>query len=118
MRPDDLDAGWLWRMRREAGDAASLAEGLTREQLGASMRDQRAIAHAIEQLGEAAGRVSAGFRAAHPEIQWRRIIGARNRLAHDYERTDWEIIWTILQASIPGLLEALDTIIPPADSGG
>ncbi|HEX8904644.1 MAG TPA: HepT-like ribonuclease domain-containing protein, partial [Longimicrobiaceae bacterium] len=83
------------------------------EQLKASMRDQRAIAHAVEQLGEAAGRVSEAFQQRHPEIPWRQIVGARNRLAHEYERIDWSIIWKILQESIPTLLESLDKLIPP-----
>ena len=113
MLPEERDAGYLWRMRREARDAALLAEDLTLDELKSSMRDQRAIAHAVEQLGEAAARVSPEFCTRHPEIPWRQIVGARNRLAHDYERIDWDIIWKIVRESIPGLLDSLDAIIPP-----
>jgi uncharacterized protein with HEPN domain len=111
MQPDDRDAGLLWRMRRGARDAVALASELTLELLRASS----AICHAVEQVGEAAARVSPGFRDAHPELPWRQIIGARNRPAHDYEGTDWEIVWTIATGSLPDLLEKLDRLIPPAD---
>jgi uncharacterized protein with HEPN domain len=107
MQPDERDAAWLWRMRREATDAASLAEGLTLDELRASMRDQRAIAYAVEQLGEAA-LASRRSSATSPP----RSSGVRNRLVHDYQQTDWEIIWTILQESIPSLLESLDGLLP------
>lgn len=113
MLPEERDAGFLWRMRRVATDAALLAQNLTLDELKSSMRDQRAIAHAVEQLGEAAARVSPEFCDEHPEIPWRQIVGARNRLAHEYERIDWNIIWKILHDSIPTLLESLDAIIPP-----
>ena len=59
-----------------------------------------------------AARISPEFRDRHPEIQWRRIIGVRNRLAHDYQQTDWEIIWTILHELVPGLLGSLDALLP------
>ena len=112
MQPSDRDLAHLWKMRRDARDAAALVADLTFEGLLSSMRDQRAVVHALEQLGEAAGRVSAPFHAAHPEIEWRRIVGMRNRLAHGYERTDWGIVWTVLTVEIPRLLTALDPLIP------
>ncbi|HET7462431.1 MAG TPA: HepT-like ribonuclease domain-containing protein [Longimicrobium sp.] len=67
-----------------AATPVALAAELTPEKLRESMRDQRAISHAVEQVGEAASRLSPEFRDAHPEVPWRRIIGVRNRLAHDY----------------------------------
>ncbi|WP_395994431.1 DUF86 domain-containing protein [Actinomyces sp. Z5] len=38
-------------------------------------------------LGEAANKVSRGFREAHPEIVWHRPIGLRNRIIHGYCRS-------------------------------
>lgn len=36
----------------------------------------------IEIIGEAARRVSEEFRAEHPEIPWRSVVGQRHVLAH------------------------------------
>lgn len=42
-----------------------------------------------------------------PHIPWRRIIGTRNRLAHDYLGVDEDVIWDIVQTEVPSLLAAL-----------
>ncbi|MEO0408706.1 MAG: HepT-like ribonuclease domain-containing protein [Cyanobacteria bacterium P01_A01_bin.135] len=47
-------------------------------------------------LGEAARRLSDEFRQAHPEINWRQIIGLRNILSHRYDEIEQEDIWTTI----------------------
>ena len=46
----------------------------------------------LELIGEAATRVPSDAREAYPHISWRRIIGSRNRLAHDYLGIDDDMI--------------------------
>ena len=41
---------------------------------------QHGIMRLSDILGEAARHVSDDFRATHPEIRWRQIIGKRNRM--------------------------------------
>jgi len=43
-----------------------------------------AVERRIEVIGEAARHISESFKIMHPEIPWRRIIGQRNILAHEY----------------------------------
>ena len=45
----------------------------------------------LELIGEAATHIPIDIRTAHPEIQWRNNIGARNRLAHGYLSIDDEV---------------------------
>ena len=63
-----------------------------------------AVCRNLEILGEAAKRVDPEFRAAHPEIPWRKMAGARDILIHAYEETDPEIVWDIVENDIPALL--------------
>jgi uncharacterized protein with HEPN domain len=51
----------------------------------------------------------------HPEIPWRRIIGQRNILAHEYGEILVERIWKTAKESIPELVEVLNQLIPPAE---
>jgi uncharacterized protein with HEPN domain len=44
----------------------------------------------LEIIGEAANRLREDFRAQHPEIEWRKITGLRNRIVHDYFNIDVE----------------------------
>ena len=60
----------------------------------------------LELIREAATHVPNKVRAAHPEIQWRRIIGTRNRVAHAYLGLDDDVIWDIIRTDIPNLLPA------------
>ena len=78
------DEGYLLDMLLAAKDARSVVENLTRESFLASRVHQLASLKALETIGEAAARISDDFRAKHPEISWREIIGMRNRLIHAY----------------------------------
>src|SRR6266568_6497063 len=50
----------------------------------------------LEVIGEAANRVPENIRSQYPEITWRKIIGLRNRIVHDYFNIDVEIVWEIV----------------------
>jgi uncharacterized protein with HEPN domain len=58
----------------------------------------------LEILGEAARKAGPEFRAAHPEIPWREMSDLRNVLIHNYEGTDAELVWGIVDREIPRLL--------------
>ena len=49
----------------------------------------------LELIGEAATHIPIGIRDEHPEVPWRTIIAARNRLAHSYLSVDDDLIWNI-----------------------
>ncbi len=55
----------------------------------------------LEIIGEAANRLPENFRTQHSDIEWRKIIGLRNRVVHDYFNIDVEIVWEIIQTDLP-----------------
>lgn len=70
-----------------------------------------AVLRNLELIGEAATHIPEAVRDAHPEISWRAIVGARNRLAHSYLLIDDEIIWTMIEDAVPSLLPALRALL-------
>jgi uncharacterized protein with HEPN domain len=70
----------------------------------------------LQVIGEAAGKISAGLKDAHPEIEWRRINGLRHRLVHDYGQIDMSVIWRIVQSDVGPLIAALESLVPPEHS--
>lgn len=55
----------------------------------------------VTRVGEAANRVPDDRRAAHPEVPWRSIVGMRNRLVHDYDMIDYDLVWEVIVRHIP-----------------
>jgi uncharacterized protein with HEPN domain len=112
--------------REERGDASYLADMLSfsREVLtftrGRSHSDyeddavlRRAVERATELIGEAATNISDAMRAEHPEIPWRKIVGQRNVLIHDYGDVDDELVWNLVELEIPKLVSILERLVPP-----
>ena len=69
-----------------------------------------AVIKLIEIIGEAANGISDELRNDHPEIPWRDIVAARNRLIHGYFSIDRDIVWHTITTDIPPLITALDAI--------
>jgi uncharacterized protein with HEPN domain len=55
----------------------------------------------LEIIGEAANRIPESVRAQYSGIEWRKIVGLRNRVVHDYFSIDVEIVWEIVQKDLP-----------------
>lgn len=77
-----------------------LSDGLTYD---ATLRN-------LELIGEAATRIPEDIKVDHSEVPWRKIIATRNRLIHAYLGIDDDIVWSIIQDDIPGLLEQLEAL--------
>jgi uncharacterized protein with HEPN domain len=74
---------------------------------------QTIVIHLLQNIGEAARRVSDATRDKYPEIQWADIIGMRNRIVHDYLHVRVKIVWSVAQVEIPHLVAELEAIVPP-----
>jgi len=78
------------------------------------MEDEKtidAVVRNFEIIGEAANKVSNDFKAEHPEIEWHRIIGFRNRIIHEYFGIDYENLWKIKQQNIPVLSQSIEKLL-------
>ena len=69
-----------------------------------------AVVRNFEIIGEASNRLPKDFKLRHTEIPWRRMVGFRNRIIHDYFGIDHSIVWTIIGRDLPQLLESLRRI--------
>jgi uncharacterized protein with HEPN domain len=72
---------------------------------------QRACLRSLEVIGEATKNLSNEFKAGHPEIEWRKIAGMRDKLVHHYFGVDWEVVWIVLVEKIPSLREDFKGLI-------
>lgn len=84
--------------------------GLNYEQFIHDEKTIDATVRNFEIIGEAANRIPEDYKLQHPEIEWRQIIGLRNRIIHEYFGIDYEILWDIKEGFLPALAEWLHTI--------
>lgn len=74
---------------------SSYTDGMDQATFTADQLTYDATLRNIELIGVAAMHVPGTVREAHPEIEWRSIVGARNRLAHAYLGIDDDVVWDI-----------------------
>ena len=113
MQPEKRDVSYLWDMLEAAREAAEFTSGLTYAGYLENRMVQLAVERSIEIIGEAANRVSPGFREEHPEIPWRKVIAQRNVLVHEYAGIEPALVWEVVHEHLPKLVEQLRVLIPP-----
>lgn len=61
----------------------------------------------LSQMGELANRVDAAYAETHRQVPWRLLYGLRNRIVHDYEGVNLQLIWEIIKDDLPALRDEL-----------
>ena len=85
-------------------------DGLNFEQFTLDEKTVDAVARNFEIIGETANRLPEEFKSLHPNIEWNRIRGFRNRIVHDYFGIDYEIVWKIKENYLPELEAELEKL--------
>ena len=107
---DDLI--FLGHMLEASRWALTISQGRTRRDLDLDLQLFLVLSRAIEVVGEAANRVSDEAQNGTPDIPWRRIVGMRNHLAHQYDDINYDILWGAATIHIPTLIEDVFRLLP------
>lgn len=70
-----------------------------------------AVARNLEIIGEAVLNIPTEIRERYPEIEWSKIGGLRNLLAHGYFKVSEPVVWNIVQNKVPQLQEQIERIL-------
>ena len=94
-----------------AKEVQGFVEGMTYEMYRSDSRTRLAVERSFEIIGEALNRI----KKVEPEIlesirEHRSIISFRNILAHAYDSVEDKIVWGIIEADLPGLIEDIERI--------
>ena len=65
----------------------------------------------LSQIGELAGKVSEELQEEYSNIEWRGIKALRNRIVHDYDGVNLNMVWDFLTTELDELEEKLNEII-------
>lgn len=65
----------------------------------------------ISIIGEAASRVSAAFRDAHPQVPWSEAAAIRHKIVHDYFQVSYTVLWSVVREELPELERVLAEVL-------
>ena len=98
----------MTHMLEAARQAVSFVAGRQRPELDTDHMLRRALKDCIQEIGEAAARVSDAGRARAPGLPWAQIVGMRHRIVHVYYDIDANALWEVAHRDLPVLIDALE----------
>lgn len=75
-----------------------------------------AVSRSFQIIGEATKKVPESVRAQYDDIPWRKMTGFRDRIVHDYDGVDTEMMWNIIKDEFPTLIPAISRITLPENN--
>lgn len=90
-------------------------EGMKLDDLVKDDKTSSAVIRKFEIIGEAVRNIPDWLREKYPQIQWRRMVGMRDRLIHGYFGIDYELIWEAIKIEIPNVRPELQKILREMD---
>ena len=70
-----------------------------------------AVLRNFEVIGEAASQLPDAFVDDHPDVEWHKMIGMRNRLIHGYFGVSTAIVWETIRQHLPVLRDQLKELL-------
>ena len=107
---NEADIFHLRHMLDSAREALSFAADREREDLGIDRMLMHSLVRLVGIIGEGASKLSPDARKQIPSIQWREMIGMRNRLIHAYYDINLDILWDTVVYNIPKLIQELEKL--------
>ena len=105
------DNAYLIDILESARSAIEYMHGKSWEKFSKDTLLQDAVVRRLEIIGEAAGRVSTATQKKYPKLPWQAMKGTRNRVIHEYDSIELDIIWDIVQNDLPFLVKELEKIV-------
>ncbi len=91
-------------------DTESSLNGLSKKQFKGNKDVRDATVRRVEIIGEAVKNISKELKDKHPEVEWKKIAGTRDKIIHAYFSVDLDIVWNITKKYLPKLKKQIQQI--------
>ena len=98
------------KMRAYAEQTIQFKADMDFETFSKDAKTISACVFSLSQIGELAGRLEDDFIEEYSHIPWRKMIGMRNRIVHDYEGIKVNIVWDVIVDSLPEFISNIDNL--------
>lgn len=110
---------YLWDAREAADAIIRFTQDRTRQEFEEDLLLRSAVERQFQIIGEALGQLSRYDPTVAERIPYlARIVAFRNILVHSYAVIDNEMVWRIVQESLPQLRSVLDLLLRDAPPAG
>lgn len=86
-------------------------EGMKNEDFVNDRKTTDAVVRNLEIIGEASRHIPDEVKEKYPDIDWKGVIGLRNRITHEYFGISLRIVWDIVKQELPKLKEQMKKIL-------
>jgi uncharacterized protein with HEPN domain len=107
---DRTDHEFLSDIREAIRRLSAYTSGMAYEAFLEDLKTQDAVIRNTEIIGEAAKNLSPELRAEYPEIPWKSMAGARDRLIHHYFGVNLDVVWQIATKELPDVGKQIEGI--------
>lgn len=94
----------------------SYVEGMDYSGFAADQRTMDAVIRNLEIIGEAARSLPTEIKDAMPATEWRKIVGLRNLLLHEYFALSTRVVWDIVKTKLDPLRLACRSALNSGDT--
>ncbi len=102
---------YLYDIRVACEKVLRYTDGMEFEQFLADDRTFDAVLRNLQIIGEAVKNIPDDVRNRNPDIEWRKIAGLRDVLAHTYFQIENEIIWDVIKNKVKPLLTNINQLL-------
>ena len=107
------------RMLSAARDAVRFAIARSRVDLDHDALLRRGLINCVQEIGEAASRMTPAGRALAALLPWGQIVATGHILVHAYFKVDLNILWDVIERHLPSLAASVERVLaawPDPDS--
>jgi uncharacterized protein with HEPN domain len=90
-------------------------KGLTFEEFSKDTLVIDAVIRNFEIIGEATKHIPAEITIAHPNVQWKKMAGMRDKLSHEYFGVNIEILWKTAKNRLPSLKSTVKELLKTSE---
>ena len=98
-------------IRQSLIDIVEFTKSMDYESFVSDRKTIHAVVRSLEIIGEAAKKIPEEYRLQQPQIPWKKMMGMRDKLIHEYFGIDNKILWKTISEEIPPLLPIIEGLI-------